>query len=76
MENKIVLRKGTLGKYGYKVKKSDRERNESLRKAVAAEGYLSIFRKLNALYVLNKNTYPAYSKLYLKDRDFVHKLNN
>ena len=36
-------------------------------------GELSVFRKLNAVYVYNRNTNPLISDIFRKDRDWVKK---
>jgi len=75
------LRSGTLGQFGYSdiMHKTLEQRRRALKKAVASHGWLSIFRKLNAVYVLNKNTNPPLAAKFLKDRNWVRKnfrLNN
>ena len=67
------LKKNELGRYGYSSFETEKKRDESLRKASRAYGSLSVFRKLNALYVYNKNTNPRASRVFLKDRDYVRK---
>lgn len=68
------LDKGVLHKYGYEnVKdKTTRERRIALNKALA-NGIkpLSLFRRINALYVLNKNQDPKLAMIFKKDRDFI-----
>ena len=51
------LKKGELGKFGYSnvLSMSIKERHQSLTKAIKSYGALAVFRKINALYVLNKN---------------------
>jgi hypothetical protein len=67
------LRKGTLGKYGYEtVKKLDEmERRRALEKAVKALGSLTVWRKLNAIYVYTKHTDPVASSIYNADRNWI-----
>ena len=52
---KISVRKGTLTRFGYHINNSERSRHIALNKAVRSEGYLPIFRKLNALAIFRKN---------------------
>lgn len=68
---RIPLRKGTLSRFGYAIQAPLKTRRSAIKKAVKAESALAIFRKLNALAILNKNAHPGYSKLYLRDRNFV-----
>jgi len=67
----FVLERGTLSQYGYSTGKSEAERRRSLKKAVGVSKPLSVYRKLNALYVLNKNKNPVLAKLYRSDADWV-----
>ncbi len=65
------MRKGELKKYGYSTKISETHRHLALTSAARAYGPLSVFRKLNALMVLNKNRSPTSSKVFKDDRDWV-----
>ncbi len=67
------LKKGDLSKYGYSSDKPVDARHKSLSKAVKKYGPTTVFRKLNALYVYNKNRNPVRSGKFMKDRDFVKK---
>lgn len=69
--NKITLRKGTLRQFGYSTDKSKTDRRKAINKAMKKDGELSVFRKLNALYVLTRNTNPRVSKIFYKDRNYV-----
>lgn len=68
----IPLRKGTLRKFGYATSDTKAKRHAALKKAVAADGWLSIFRKLNAVATYNKGR-PALHKKFKEDRDWVKK---
>ena len=68
------LKKGTLGKFGYKVSLSTEDRHAALRKAVASLGKATVDRKLNAIRVLTKNTQPANSKKYAADLKYTKNL--
>lgn len=68
----IPLRKGTLRKFGYSTADTQAKRHAALKKAVKADGWLSIFRKLNAVATYNKGR-PALHKTFIKDRDWVKK---
>lgn len=65
------LRKGSLTRHGYKASKSARARHIALNKAVKAEGALAVYRKLNAVMVLNKNTNPTKSTRFRADRNWI-----
>lgn len=72
---RIQLRKGLLRPFGYvKVKDlSLKQRQSALNKAVASGmAPLSLYRRLNALAVLNKRD-PELEGLFLQDRDYVKK---
>jgi len=64
------VRKGTLRRFGYSSKLPKEERQAALRKAVKADGWLPIFRKLNALTIFFKRN-PKMRALFLADRDYV-----
>jgi len=65
------LRKGLLEKYGYHASDPVSKRHASLGKAVEAYGATSVFRKLNAVMVFNKNTSPSVSAKFRADRNWV-----
>jgi len=69
----FTLKKGDLTKYGYHANLSDTARHEALRKSLSDRNTkpLSIFRKLNALFVLNKNKNPTMAKLYKNDSQWL-----
>ena len=67
------LRKGDLKQYGYQKIEglSLKTRRQALKQAVERYGSLSVWKKLNVLYIFNKNTNPALSELYNKDRAWI-----
>ena len=65
------LKKGELGKYGYSSRLPEKKRVQSLDKAVREYGSLSVFRKLNALVIYNKNRSPETSAIFKHDRDMI-----
>lgn len=67
----FVLEKGTLTQYGYHANLTEEERHKALKKALVDIKPLSVYRKLNALYVLNKNKDASLANLYRKDADWV-----
>lgn len=66
----IPLREGTLRKHGYATDLPKAKRHTALKKAVKAEDWLKVFRKLNAVAIYNKNR-PKLHKVFLADRDWV-----
>lgn len=56
--DRFELEEGTLRKHGYSLKDGDSSRQAALRRAIAAPGNdaLEVFRKVNALSVLFKQT--------------------
>jgi hypothetical protein len=70
------LRKGDLSKYGYNVKKTEKDRHEALNKAIEEYGALGTFRKLNAVAKLSIRTAPSASKIFEEDRDWVRKTHS
>ena len=67
------LRHGLLAKFGYShvSSLSLHQRHAALQKAVKAYGALSVFRKLNAVYVYSKKTAPSSSRIFKADRDYI-----
>lgn len=67
------LRKGEMTKFGYSVTKGEEARHEALKKAVAALGALSTYRKLDAVAKLSVRIAPDASRIFKKDRDWVQR---
>ncbi len=69
------LRKGELGAFGYHDVKHlpTKTRRAALRKAVDKYGALSIFRKLNAVAIYDRNTAKQASRIFLSDRNWVRR---
>ena len=67
------LRKGELTQFGYeKVKTlSQKKRRKALKLAVAKYGSLSVWKKINVLYVYNKYMNPKLSELYNDDKKWI-----
>ena len=67
------LKEGELSQFGYDhvVKMSTTDRRAALRKAVAKYGSLTVWRQLNARSIYTRNTSPASSLLFLRDRNWV-----
>ena len=67
----FVLKKGDLTKYGYHADLSEYKRHEALKKALGEYTALSLFRKLNAVYVLNKNRDKKRAATFKADANWV-----
>jgi hypothetical protein len=67
------LRQGNLKRFGYtNVRKmSEGRRHLALGVAVHKYGSLTVWRKLNAIYVYTRRTSPASSAIFKADRDWV-----
>jgi len=67
------LREGDLSRFGYDnvTTMSAGARHLALARAVRAYGALSLFRKLNAVYVYTRRSSPASSRIFKADRDWV-----
>jgi hypothetical protein len=67
------LRKGELAQFGYSnvSSLSQGKRHLALAQAVRVFGALSVFRKLNAVYVYTRYTAPVSSAIFKVDRDWV-----
>jgi hypothetical protein len=66
------LRKGDLIKYGYQFRLSDRLRHAALEKAITAYGLTTVYHKLDAIAKLSVRVYPDASKIFTRDREWVH----
>jgi len=69
------LRKGDLSQFGYAkvMTLSAEQRHEALSKAVAEYGWLSIFRKLNAISVYTRRASPSSSRIFRADMMWVRR---
>lgn len=67
------IQKNVLGNLGYKdiKNKTADSRRKALKKAIKKYKPLSVFREVNAIYVLNKNTNPELAKKLKCDRDWI-----
>jgi hypothetical protein len=67
------LREGDLSRFGYDdvTTMSAGRRHLALARAVREYGALSLFRKLNAVYVYTRRSSPASSRIFKADRDWV-----
>lgn len=68
-----ITHAGSLSELGYTVHKSERARRTALRKAIDLYGPVTTLRRVNALYVFNKNKHPDLAAIYHKDKDFIEK---
>lgn len=68
-----ILKKGNLTRFGYEkiASLTESARRTALRKAVAAYGPLTVFRKLNALSVYTRRTSPATSRAADTDKAWI-----
>jgi hypothetical protein len=68
------LRKGDLDRFGYTnvTALSEGRRHLALASAVRVYGSLTVWRKLNAIYVYTRRTSPASSAIFKADRDWVN----
>ncbi len=67
------LKKGLLEKYGYHGREPVAKRHTALRKAERAYGSTNLIRKLNAIYVLNRNTSPSLAAKFKADENWVRR---
>jgi len=65
------LKKGLLTKYGYSSKESTQKRHAALKKAAREYGAGNLVQKLNAIYVLNRNTNPKVAAIFNRDKKWV-----
>ena len=73
-KTKIVLKKGLLGKHGYKNIKyiSKKKREKALESAIKEFGPLSVMRKINILYVFSKR-FTRLRRIYKQDKEWIYK---
>ena len=67
----FVLKKGLLTKYGYHADLTEPARHQALRRSFATITPLSLYRKLNAVYVLNKNRDKKRALIFRSDANWV-----
>jgi hypothetical protein len=67
------LKAGELKHYGYSTLLPQEERRASLKRASRDLTPLSVFRKLNAVATLTRNTNPTKYKKFIADRDWVRR---
>lgn len=67
------LRQGDLKQFGYDnvVSLTQGRRHLAIARAVHAYGALSVWRKLNAVYIYTRRTAPTASAVFKADRDWV-----
>jgi len=66
------LKSGDLTKYGYHLKESDTARRRlSLLKSAREFKPLTVFKKVQALSILHKNTNPVYAKRAKSDAEWI-----
>jgi len=68
-----IFNKGKLTDYGYSSKLPTTVRRNALKKSIKIFGSLSVYRKLIAVKVLNKNTNPTISKKFGSDANWIKK---
>lgn len=65
------FKKNSLGKYGYKTNIAVTQRHAALEKAIKAYGAHSVWSKLNAVSILNKNRSPKTANVFTTDKNWV-----
>lgn len=67
------LRKGDLSKHGYsRVASMSKEvRYSALKKAIEEYGSLTVWRKLNAVYIYTRRASPSNSRIFKEDMDWI-----
>jgi hypothetical protein len=69
----FVLKSNELGRHGYHNVEhlSAAKRHQSLYDAMNEMPALSVYRKLNALYLVNRNTNPTISDIFKQDANWI-----
>ncbi len=67
------LRKGNLQRFGYTdvISMTEGRRHLALATAVKAYGALTVWRKLNAVFIYTRRTSPRSSAVFKADRDWI-----
>lgn len=70
---KAVIRKGTLTECGYRVDLSESKRQAAIGRCIKQfkKTPLELFRKLNLVAILQKNTNPNHARVFLSDRNYI-----
>lgn len=68
-----LTKEGSLGRFGYRMYDSAKKRHQALAKAVEYHGYLPVFRRVNVLYVFNKNKRVDLAMIAEKDKRWLRK---
>ena len=68
-----TVKKGVLGKYGYKLDKPAITRRNALKRAVKGESYATVIRQLNAVRNYTKLSQPQNSKKYTADMKYLQR---
>lgn len=66
---KIQLKKGALN--GYTLKKSMKDRRQLLVKISKKDSWQKVVKRLNVLYIYNKNKYPENASKFRKDMKYI-----
>ena len=69
----FTLKKGGLSKYGYRLAHSFETRKKALSKSLKEYSTATLWRKLNALQILHRNTNPYYSRKVKRDMEWLRK---
>lgn len=67
------MKKGELTQFGYHLSSNVTYRRKALTKAIKRYDALSVFRKINAISILQKNTNPSYSAKARADANWISK---
>ena len=71
---RIKAQKGGL--YGYSLKLSLKDRRNILNRLIKIYGHNNIIKKLNLLYVYNKNNHPDNALKFRRDMIYIQKLRD
>ena len=69
----MFLKKGLLTQYGYHAHNTKKNRQVSLKRALAKSNFNKVFKEINALFVLSKRR-PILRKIYKQDLDWLKKI--
>lgn len=59
---------------GYRARNAQQTRRAALRLTIEERGYVPLIRRLNVLYIYNKNRHPELASVFKSDMQYVQRL--
>jgi hypothetical protein len=71
---KVPIKKGALGQYGYLADISEMQRHKALRQAIRTDGYETVVKRLT--FISNVNNKKPVGQIFRSDLDWVERQNS